>query len=155
MNVNHPKCHCSESGQFRGKLQNHAKNPLRSKKSVLKVKKFGHQTSSALLSLDPHGSQGEGIGPRSPLSSAVLMGRDRCQQESILLLGCAVPRGDSTVCGSARARPGAPQVLYRLQGAPPPGGLCRATTLEESTGGGEGGRSSNIARACRRRGRRG
>ena len=62
----------------------------------------------------------------------------RCQQESILLLGCAVPAGDSTVCGSARERPGAAQGLYRLQGCRP-GGLCRATTLEESTGDGGGG----------------
>ena len=101
------------------------KNPLKSKNPVLKVKKIGPQTSSVLLSLDPHGSQGEGIGPRSPLSGAVLMYRDRCQQESILLLGCAVPRGDSTVCGSARARPGAPQGLYRLQGCRPGGTLPR------------------------------
>ena len=39
------------------------------------------------------------------------------------------------VPGSARARPG----TLPFAGAPPPGGLCRAMTLEESTGSGEGG----------------
>ena len=115
------------------------KNPLKSKNPVLKVKKIGHQTSSALLSLSTHGSQGEGIGPRSPLSGAVLMARDRCQQDSILLLGCAVPRGDSTVCGSARERPGAPRDSTVCRGAAPGGTLPR-----DDPGGVYGGRRGGV-----------
>ena len=84
------------------------KNPSESKIPVLNVKIFVHQTSSVLLTLSTHGCEVEGIGRRSPLSGAVLMGPVRRQQERILLLyRAAHGAGDSTAGGvPARARAG-------------------------------------------------